>query len=70
MSDCPHNVIRKKRYTQEDCHNVANVYVCGSCAKLFDVSENHDAENAEYRRTHPEPMFDRRPPWGLRNMQA
>jgi hypothetical protein len=55
---CPHNVVRRKR-GEEPC-----LYVCGSCAALFTVEE--------YRKPveRREQMFDRRPPWGLRNRQA
>lgn len=54
---CAHNVVRRKRDDPE-------FYVCGSCAKLFTVREQHEAPKVQ------EPMFDRRPPWGCRNRQA
>jgi len=54
---CTHNVIRRKRKSPD-------LYVCGSCAKLFTVQVRHEPSIAQ------EPMFDRRPPWGLRSRQA
>ena len=58
---CPHNVIRKSK----DRH-AENIYICGSCSALFAVKEKTvDPEPKE-----KPPMFDRRPPWGMRSRQA
>jgi DNA-directed RNA polymerase subunit RPC12/RpoP len=64
MNNCSHNVLRKKRTADphEYCHDV---YVCGSCATIFDVKVHEEPAPAK-----TEPMFDRRAPWGLRNRQA
>jgi len=62
--DCPHNVIRKKR--TEDPHQYhCQMYVCGSCATLFEVKIYEEPKPAPR-----EQMFDRRPPWGMRSRQA
>jgi hypothetical protein len=58
---CPHMVIRRAK--ERFCENV---YVCGSCAMLFDVKDHRELPEPGPK----EPMFDRRPPWGLRNRQA
>jgi hypothetical protein len=63
MRNCPHNVIRRKRKSDE--HD-EQFYVCGSCAKLFEVKEI----TVDPPTPHNEPMFDRRPPWGFRERQA
>ena len=63
MSDCPHNVIRRKR--KSDDHD-EQFYVCGSCATLFEVKEHI----VDPPSPHKEPMFDNRPPWGFRSRQA
>lgn len=59
LETCQHNALRKKRgaYTF-DC------YVCGSCAALFEVKPHVEQKPIK------EPMFDGRPPWGLRDRQA
>ena len=66
MVECPHRVLRIKR--TEDAHEFAQtMYVCGSCATLFEVKK------FEYPNPEPKPkgpMFDRRPPWGMRSRQA
>ena len=59
---CQHNALhrcKERNYT-------FLAYVCGNCAKIFEVKPY---ENYETTRT-PEPMFDRRKPWGLRDRQA
>jgi hypothetical protein len=58
---CPHNVIRRA-----DGRWCENVYICGSCAKLFNVADHREPPPS----SKDEPMFDRRPPWGLRDRQA
>ena len=63
---CAHNVIRRKHSSDAHAFSAENVYVCGSCAKLFEVEEYVD-------KTAPRdstPMFDGRPPWGMRSRQA
>jgi hypothetical protein len=39
-------------------------YICGNCAQIFEVKKHEEPEPSR------EPMFDRRPPWGLRDRQA
>ena len=62
-TDCQHYVVRKIR--RGDPYTF-NAYVCGNCAKVFEVNEHRELEPPRER----EPMFDRRPPWGLRDRQA
>jgi hypothetical protein len=69
---CPHNVIRKKR-TADPHEYETEKYVCGSCAQLFDVHRYDPPGQSKPQskpQGRPEPMFDRRPPWGERNRQA
>lgn len=62
--ECQHRVIRKKR--SDDLHEYAfDAYVCGSCAQIFEVKPHEETPEPPKG-----PMFDRRPPWGLRNRQA
>lgn len=62
--ECEHNALRKKR--TEDPHQYPEqMYVCGSCAKLFVVKEYEEPKPPPL-----EPMFDGRPPWGMRSRQA
>ncbi len=65
MTNCVHNVIRRKRPETEGEQSVLNLYVCGTCAALFEVKEYVEPESPR-----EEPMFDRRPPWGTRSRQA
>ena len=63
MSQCVHNVIRRKR--PEDGEYMFDPYVCGSCGTIFEVKVHVEPEPEK-----EEPMFDNRPPWGLRDRQA
>jgi hypothetical protein len=63
MDQCVHNVIRRKR--PEDGQYTFEPYVCGSCGTIFEVKVHVEPEPPQ-----PTPMFDRRPPWGLRDRQA
>jgi hypothetical protein len=60
QDSCPHNSIQRKRGMHE-----INMYVCGSCAALFDVKEYSEPKPSE-----PEPISKNRVPWGLRSRQA
>jgi hypothetical protein len=60
-TDCQHYVVRKIR--RGDPYPF-NAYVCGNCAKVFEVKEYVEVGPPE------EPMFDGRKPWGLRDRQA
>ena len=57
---CEHNALRKKDSSSLEF----TAYVCGSCAKLFEVSEHQELPPLE-----PEPM-GYKIPWGLRDRQA
>jgi branched-subunit amino acid aminotransferase/4-amino-4-deoxychorismate lyase len=52
---CAHNVIRRKRSSDAHAFSAENVYVCGSCAKLFEVEEYVDktAPSSDSRITSP-----------------
>lgn len=64
-TECPHRVLRKK-ITADPHEYMTDVYVCGSCATLFDVEEHKEPPPAP-----KEPMFPKNPiPWGLRGRQA
>ena len=65
-TDCQHYVIRKRR--RGGPHEFAfNAYVCGNCAKVFEVKEYHEPEPPKER----EPMFPKHSvPWGFRDRQA
>ncbi len=57
---CPHNALRKMKTEGL----TFNGYICGNCATVFEATEHKELEPPE------EPMFDNRPPWGLRDRQA
>lgn len=65
MSDCQHNVLRRKR--SDDPHEFTfTAYVCGNCAQIFEVKPYMEPEPGP-----KEPMFPKNPiPWGLRDRQA
>ena len=63
MSQCVHNVIRRKH--PEEGEETFDPYVCGSCGAVFEVKEH-----VELAVEKEKPMFDNRPPWGLRSRQA
>lgn len=64
QKDCEHRVIRKKR--SEHHTYTFDAYVCGSCAKIFEVNEY-----VEPLPEPKEPMFPKHSiPWGLRGRQA
>jgi hypothetical protein len=58
---CDHKALRKLR---QDGFTFC-AYVCGNCAMVFEVKEHKEPEPCK-----DEPMFDGRPPWGMRNRQA
>lgn len=61
MSQCPHNVLRKKR--PADPHEYwHDVYVCGSCATIFDVTPRPTELPAPKAKS--EPLNDK-VPWGV-----
>jgi hypothetical protein len=57
--NCKHHAIRKVKE-----RNAENLYVCGNCSRLFEVKLHEPIAPSKG------PMFDRRPPWGLRDRQA
>jgi len=58
--ECPHNALRRMK----DNGYTFTAYICGNCAQIFEVKKHEEPEPSR------EPMFDRRPPWGLRDRQA
>ena len=63
-TDCQHYVVRKIRRGKP---YPFNAYVCGNCAKVFEVKEYHEPEPPKER----EPMFPKHSvPWGFRDRQA
>lgn len=58
---CKHNALRRGDSTRE----TFNKYVCGNCAKVFEVEEHIPPAPLP-----PEPMNDGRKPWGYRDRQA
>ena len=59
---CPHNALRK---VKDQSGLTFTGYICGNCATMFEVEQHQKPESPA-----PGPMFDRRPPWGLRDRQA
>ena len=58
--ECPHNALRKVKIG----NYTFTAYICGNCSQMFEVNKHEELEPIK------EPMFDTRPPWGLRDRQA